>query len=665
MKRNIKLLISAIICASIIIVALGITGCASLTYSGESLSSGKVGEEYIAYVGHATGAEDIVYALKEGSALPSGLVLSEDGFIEGIPYRKTTDDQKFTVTAASGELLAEAEFSIKIDEGTLSYVGHEIKVARGAEFNINLATAEGVVAATYEITGGDLPEDVTLSEAGILSGTVNTILDADFTVKVTADDCVPASADFTLNVANPWIDYKKTALLNGNVDLYYTSSVASATNADNISYKLKEDSLLPDGLSLSPIGLIYGIPTTATNSTFTVVASAAGYTSAEAEFSIRIRVAAAIGTAAGTIRFKDTEFETKSYIQGQKYIDIGMISASATNRAKISYELSDGTLPSGLELYPNGTIAGTAGKAGESTFSITATAANCQPVTKEFTVAILNPQITYRSIDYSTDADNDLFVGVECSIDLATAVLPEGFPAAEIVYTAVASPPAGLSLSKAGVLTGVPERSYQTVQLSITASAEGFTSRSATFTFHIEDAIVSGITRFETELTDLRGLVGSGYSGSATGSGMIQTFDGVAASTNGVTISGGHFVGFTFNPIVHTYKISSSKASSGVGLVISLDSETGVMELNQTLFDIKVNGVSIGYDHTITASEENKFTGFKEYSLGSVNLKEGENIITLSVMTATIGGLGIDYIQFSNLGGAELSWRPANYNINK
>lgn len=84
------------------------------------------------------------------------------------------------------------------------------------------------------------------------------------------------------------LEYQASALPNATVGLPYTASIATATGAENIRYELKKGSDFPTGFSLSESGEVSGTPLYASTVAFTVVASAEGAESAEAEFRLVI-----------------------------------------------------------------------------------------------------------------------------------------------------------------------------------------------------------------------------------------------------------------------------------------------------------------------------------------------------------------------------------------
>lgn len=680
MKEHIKkILIPIFVCALCLILAFPffMSGCGtSITYSGSTLINGQVGAEYTAYVGTATGADEITYALKEGSILPAGLTIDADGFVVGIPEAKA-EALSFTVVATADGASAEADFTITIGEGAIVYEDGALKVANSGTFTRSVATATGAENITYALAddGGTIPAGVTISEDGTLTGSISTMGTYTFFVTASATDCTPATAEFALEVAAPWLDYEVMALQTATVGSYYTGSVASARDGTDageelsITYEAVGD--LPAGLEMTDDGLLYGMPEEAGTFDFEIRARRSGYTSAISVFSLKINSALNIEVSEGNITFVD-EDTVLTAERNTDFLQIGAINARASNRQPITFEIAAGDLPSGVTFYPNGTLAGRATRAGDYPLTIRATAAGCETVEKEYTLTVLVTLI-YEGESYLDDETRDLYVGQEVSLLLATAEFPAGTTSdSEIVYEVVSGLPAGLTLSSGGMLTGTPTRSYLSVSLVVRASADGFASKNATFTYHIEDAMVSGVTVFEAEYTDLRGIVGSGYSGSATGSGLIQNASAVIASRSrdGKTsemVAGGSYIPFVFGPITLTFEIESNRAVNGATLSLSLDSEIGSMSLDPSILEVTVNGTPTSYSAQLTR-ENGAFTEFERVNVGTGNLIAGPNVITVSIVANTIyggrtGGPAIDCLEIGNLGGATLSWRPALYNL--
>lgn len=122
-----------------------------------------------------------------------------------------------------------------------------------------------------------------------------------------------------------------------------------------------------------------------------------------------------------------------------------------------------------------------------------------------------------------------------------------------------------------------------------------------------------------------------------------------------------------------TFKFESSEAVSGATLVLCLGSELGPMNLAPTTsgsafgYTIMVNGVALDYG-SIAVTD----SAFKEYIVGNIDLKQGENTVTLITSnnvspggTQTAHAPTIDYIRIGNHGAAVLSWHPEYDNLYK
>lgn len=161
----------------------------------------------------------------------------------------------------------------------------------GEAYTGTVATATGASDIRYALKeGSSLPAGLTLSQTGRLGGTPTAVAEnVRFTVVASAEGAESAEAEFTITVAKQQISYRGTTLEEATVGQAYSRSVATATNAEDITYALKQGSTLPAGLTLSADGTVSGTPTEAVdNATFTVVASADGYDPVEAQFVLSV-----------------------------------------------------------------------------------------------------------------------------------------------------------------------------------------------------------------------------------------------------------------------------------------------------------------------------------------------------------------------------------------
>lgn len=669
MIKKFSKIISILLCF-ILVLSLATACGGGIEYTGGALKDGNVGTEYSQSVATAVCAGkdiEINYALKEGSTLPSGLALSADGTVSGTP-REKTDNAQFTVVAsADGKDSVQADFTLKIKEGKIAYAGSSLQLEVNKEGSVSVATATGASSISYALKEGSaLPTGLSLASdgSGTLSGTPVEKGEYTFTVVATAKDCTPGEATFTLAVTDPMLVYEGIALANGRETVFYSANIATATGAaSGISYALKSDSTLPEGLTLTENGLISGVPAKKiSRHKFTVIASADGYVSAEAEFTLTILVKPNIDDAdAGTITYREKNLKDV-YAGEDLYIDKAVASASSDNRQTVSYALKTGSnLPEGLTLLPDGTIHGTTSVAGDATFTVVASAPGCADVEATFTLKVLLPRIIFVSRTIEMATINEAY---ECEINDAT-VAGNAKPAFTYALKEGTKIPAGLTLSAAGKISGTPTQMVRDYYITVVVSADGYTSATASLCITVQDTIKEGVKRFEAEYWDLTGLVGGGWSGSAQGTNMIQDGGLYSASND-------KYVGWTFAPLLFHVDITSSAAVNGVSFYLGADTEIGDITIDNSTFDIRINGESVSYSLTIESSNgsQDSYGQFRKFLISSdVSLKEGVNRIEIEVKENTLlgggrtGAPGLDYIEFDNLGSASLSWRPKTINL--
>lgn len=191
-----------------------------LVYTGTALADGTTGEPYQQALNTASGSSDIVYTVKEGTSLPSGLVLSADGVLSGIP-EEAGEQVTLNVTAtAPGCDPADAAFTLNIAQGAVveENLGH-IEFAKfdlpdaivGQPYSESVRKAYGVPNITYSFrfSGGQgLPAGMDRDkDLGLVLGTPVDSTDGKITFKVTAEaeGYEAVTVKVTLNVVDPYV----------------------------------------------------------------------------------------------------------------------------------------------------------------------------------------------------------------------------------------------------------------------------------------------------------------------------------------------------------------------------------------------------------------------------------------------------------------------------
>src|SRR5262245_16199870 len=233
--------------------------------------------------------------------------------------------------------------------------------------------ASGTQPITYKLTAGELPGGLTLSTAGLISGTPTA--QGTFGATVRASNGTPRSdvMTFTIAIAGPQPLITSSAPWDGSVGVPYTFSYP-ATGSVPITYSVT-DGALPYGLTLSTAGVIDGTPNTDGTYTGTVTASNGIAPDNAQNFSI------VIGNAPPTF----TNGPPSDGTVGTPYT----FAYAASGTPPITYSVTAGELPDGLTLNADGVIDGM--PTTEGTYAGTVTASNgiAPDATQEFSITII------------------------------------------------------------------------------------------------------------------------------------------------------------------------------------------------------------------------------------------------------------------------------------
>jgi cyclophilin family peptidyl-prolyl cis-trans isomerase len=221
--------------------------------------------------------------------LPPGLSLSSTGVISGTPTTAGTYSG-IVVTAGNGIGVAPTQtISITVDQiPSITSAAPAAGIVGTAYTHTYAATGSPV--PTYSLTAGALPGGLSVSTAGVISGTPNTA--GTFTGTITSTNragSFPQAFSITINQAPTFTSSTPTNSGTFNTAYNFTCT-ASGFPAPSFSVAA---GALPTGLSLSTSGVISGTPTAAGTYTGTLSASNGIGSAASQSFSITIQKAAA------------------------------------------------------------------------------------------------------------------------------------------------------------------------------------------------------------------------------------------------------------------------------------------------------------------------------------------------------------------------------------
>lgn len=171
-----------------------IAGCPAITVSPATLPNAEVGMPYSQNISASGGTSPYTFAVTTGS-LPSGLTLSSGGLLSGTPDGLGLSN--FTVTAtASNSCTGQRAFSLNVVCPTLIVSPPTLPSGTvNVPYNQSLSAEGGTAPYDFAVTVGSLPDGLSLTNEGELSGTPTAPGNASFTVTATsAEDCAGARA---------------------------------------------------------------------------------------------------------------------------------------------------------------------------------------------------------------------------------------------------------------------------------------------------------------------------------------------------------------------------------------------------------------------------------------------------------------------------------------
>jgi len=284
----------------------------------------------------------------------------------------------------SGNGLANVQLSLSPKTFTCAQTYPELVITTSSLANAQVGTA---YSATLTATGGSgnniwlkesgtLPTGITLSEAGVISGTPTTA--GTHTIGVYARSGNGSGNEYTRKTLTLVVDaaasesavITTSTLANGQVGQVYSATVDATGGSGSYIWSVSSGAL-PAGLALTarivcrggicrvPID-IAGTPTTAGTSTFTMQLVSGSETVTK---QYTLTVAAASTTPAALVI--TTSSLTNATVGTAYSATLTATGGSGSNL----WLLQSGTLPAGLTLSQSGTISGTPTTAGTSTFT--------------------------------------------------------------------------------------------------------------------------------------------------------------------------------------------------------------------------------------------------------------------------------------------------------
>ncbi|MEA9825471.1 putative Ig domain-containing protein [Xanthomonas campestris pv. raphani] len=256
----------------------------------------------------------------------------------------------------------------------------------GSAYSQNLSASGGTAPYSFAVTAGALPAGLTLSAAGVLSGTPTATGSFNFTATATDSGGSPTSGNraYTLTVAGATVTLPATSLPAGTAGQAYSGALNPATGGIPPYTYAVTAGALPAGITLNgSSGALTGTPGSVGSFAFSVTATdSTSGTPSQGTRGYTLNIAAPpIVVAPSTL---------PAATRGTAYSQT--LSASG-GTAPYTYALASGALPAGLTLASNGTLSGTATVEGSFNFTVTATDAGSFTANQAYSLTVAGPNL--------------------------------------------------------------------------------------------------------------------------------------------------------------------------------------------------------------------------------------------------------------------------------
>jgi large repetitive protein len=348
----------------------------------------------------------------------------------------------------------------------------------GQAYSQQLTAAGGNGGYSWVLAAGSLPAGLTLSPAGVISGTPAAPGTSSFRVRVTDSGNRTATADLSIPVVQA-LTVHSWQLPDAEVGQVYSAQLQAVGGRGTRTWTLSGPAAA--WMTVSATGALSGTPPAAGASTVTVaVADESGQ---QATRQLPITVRAPLAVVAMTL---------PAAIQGRSYA--AQLVASGGNGV-YSWSLAGGTLPAGLTLTAAGAITGTPTDGGEFSFTVQVTDGASRVATRPFSLTVSRAP---------TIQTGGLPVG-DVGSAYAAQLQATGGTGAYTWSIIEGTLPGGLTMSPSGSITGAPLAVGSSAFTVRVVDAAGAThSRSFTIVVAQVQGLVNGVA-----VTGLGGAAGS------------------------------------------------------------------------------------------------------------------------------------------------------------
>jgi hypothetical protein len=346
----------------------------------------------------------------------------------------------------------------------------------GASYFQSLTATGGIAPYTWSVASGQLPPGLTLSPAGLFSGTPTTPGTFSFTIKVT-DGGSPAQTvtKTLLTKIAEILTVAASSLPSGVVGISYQQTLTATGGSSPYSWSVAGGSL-PGGVTLTSTGVLVGTP------------------SIPGTFSFVVRVSDAAAPPQTATQGFAVVFANPLNIVNPTDLNIGSVGAAYSvamlasgGVPAYSWSLTTGQLPPGLTLSSTGIISGVPTTTGTFNFTIQVADSAEAVFSQAFSIIVR----TGLTITTNSPLPNAL-------ANSAYSQQLQASSSDSLTWSVVSgSLPSGITLSSGGLVSGTPQ-SLGIFNFTVQATSGGTQQQVAAQSFRLQVVSALSITTAST-----------------------------------------------------------------------------------------------------------------------------------------------------------------------
>lgn len=417
--------------------AFTLTIAATPTIGATSLPNATEGAAYTRALAVTGGTAPLAWSVSAG-ALPAGIHLdAATGALTGNPtasgsFSFTVEVKDSSAATATQNLALVVAPPLAITTGAQLPAG-----TAGVAYSQSLATSGGTQPLAWSVISGSLPPGLSLSSAGVLSGTATDAASSVFTAQVKDGTGASAAVTFSLTMA-PALIIAIPAVPEGEINQPYSGPLIASGGTPPYSWSLQSGSL-PAGLQLVASGSIQGTPTAVGSTSVTLKCSDSNSVTVTGVFQVTIAPAPTIATAA----------TLPAGVSGSKY---SLALAVSGGVAPFIWSVTaEGGLPPGITVGPHGSLEGVPETAGTFTMTLAVTDAAGGSSSERFTISIIddNPVL---AVSLTRSICGPLSLDAATQLTIVDSVIDPGTDPEQNPLTAIAAPLADASIETSTIL---------------------------------------------------------------------------------------------------------------------------------------------------------------------------------------------------------------------